>query len=278
MAGGEPRRRLRRAQGARRTGQGPRGDRGAAGLEPAPRRARLDRRRLARGARRPRALAVAAGDLPRGVRPLRGARAGQPPRRGAARADADGVRHAGAAGAVPAEDPGRRRALGAGLLRARGRLRPGQRADQGAPGRGRLGPRRPEGVDLQRALQPVAVRPRAQRARLAAAPRAVVPAGADRPGRRRGPPDRAAHRRLGVQRGLPDRRADRGRPRRRRARRRVAGGDGAARLRARGVGAGPGDRLRPRAARRSSTSPATTARSRTPCCATGSPRSRSSSR
>ncbi len=255
MARGQPDRRVRGAQGAGRAGQGPRGDRGAAGLEPAPRRARLDRRGLAGGARRPRPLAVAAGDLPRGVRAGRRPGAGQPPRRGAARADADGVRHQGAAGAVPAEDPGRRGAVGAGLLRARRRLRPGQRADQG-PARGperRVGARRPEGLDVQRPLQPVAVRHRALRARLGAAPRAVVPAGADRPGRRRGPADRAADRRLGVQRGVPHRRPDGGRPGRRRARRRLAGRDGAARLRARRLGAGPGRRLRPRARRASST-------------------------
>ena len=219
-------------------------------MEPAPRRARLDRRGLAHGARRPGPLAVAAGDLPRGVRPGEGPRAGQPPRRGAARADADGVRQQGAAGAVPPEDPGRRGAVGAGLLRAGRRLRPGQRADQGSPGRGRVGARRPEGLDVQRPLQPVAVRPRALRARLRAAPRAVVPAGADRPGRRGGPADRAADRRLGVQRGVPDWRPHGRRPCRRRARRRLAGRDGAARLRARRLDLGPAGRLRPRARRR----------------------------
>ena len=50
------------------------------------------------GARRPRAEPVAAGDLPRGVRPRRRARAGQPPRRGAARPDPDRVRHRRAEG------------------------------------------------------------------------------------------------------------------------------------------------------------------------------------
>ena len=250
MARGQPDRRVRGGQGARRSGQGPRGDPGATGLEPPPRRARLDRRWLAEGARRPRPLALAAGDLPRGVRAGERPRAGQPPRRGAARADADGVRHQGAAGAVPAEDPGCGGAVGPGLLRAGRRLRPGQRADEGAPGRGRLGGRRPEGLDVQRPLQPVALRHRALRARLGAAPRAVVPAGPDRPGRRRGPADRAADRRLGVQRGVPHRSPDGRRPGRRRAGRRLAGRDGPARLRARRLDAGPGGRLRPRARRR----------------------------
>ena len=68
-----------------------------------------------------------AGDLPRGVRPRRRAGAGQPPRRGAARPDADRLRHPGAAGPLPAEDPARRRAVVPGLLRARRRLGPGRR-------------------------------------------------------------------------------------------------------------------------------------------------------
>ncbi len=85
--------------------------------------------------RRARAEPVPAGDLPRGVRP--GGRAGprQPPRRGAARPDPDRVRHRRAAGALPAADRRGRGAVGAGLLRARRRLRPGQRADPGPPRR-----------------------------------------------------------------------------------------------------------------------------------------------
>ena len=73
------------------------------------------------GVRRARAEPDPAGDLPRGVRPGRRAGAGQPPRRGAARPDADGVRDRGAEAAVPAEDRGGRGAVGAGLLRARRR-------------------------------------------------------------------------------------------------------------------------------------------------------------
>ena len=113
-----------------------------------------------------------------------------------------------------------------GLLRAGRRLRPRQRADQGAPRRRRVGHRRPEGVDLARPPRRLVLRGRPHRARLGAAPRAVLPAGADGPGRRRGPADRAAHRRLGVQRGLLHRRPHRRRPRRRRARRRLEGRDG----------------------------------------------------
>jgi len=46
------------------------------------------------------------------------------------------------------------------------------------------------------------LRPRPHRGRLRAAPRTVLPAGADGPAWRRGPPDRPAHGDVGVQRGL----------------------------------------------------------------------------
>ena len=83
-----------------------------------------------------------------------------------------------------------------------------------------------------------------------AAPRPLLPAGAPRPGRRRRTPDRAADRRVGVQRGLLHRRAHRRGPGGRRARRGLEGRDGAARLRARRLGARPGRRLRAGARRR----------------------------
>ena len=59
-----------------------------------------------------------AGDLLRGVRAQPGTRPGRGGGRGAARADADRVRHAGAEAAVPAADRGRRGAVVPGLLRA----------------------------------------------------------------------------------------------------------------------------------------------------------------
>ncbi len=114
---------------------------------------------------------------------------------------------------------------------------------------GRLGDRRAEGVDLQRASLPVGLRGRPYRAGLGAAPRTVVPAGAVGAGRRRHPADRAADRRLGVQRGLLHRCPHRRRPGRGRARPGLGGGDGAARLRARRLHACPDRRLRPRAGR-----------------------------
>ena len=106
-----------------------------------------------------------------------------------------------------------------GLLRARRRLRPRQRADQGPPRRRRVG--RSTARRCGRRCAHVAdwcfvlarTEPGSQRHHGLS-----LPARADGPGRRRGPADRAAHRRLGVQRGLLHRRPHRRRPRRRRAR------------------------------------------------------------
>ena len=139
---------------------------------------------LADGVRRPRAEPGAAGDLPRGVRQGRRAGAGQPPRRGAARPDPDGVRH--------------RRSRRTGSCRRSWRSRSCGRRATPSPTPAptwptcRPGPastadawvdRRAEGVDLQRPLQPVGVRRLPHRARLRAPPRPLLPAGAARPGR-----------------------------------------------------------------------------------------------
>ena len=137
-----------------------------------------------------------------------------------------------------------------GLLRARRGLRPRQRVDDRRARRRRVGDQRAEGVDVAGALGAVVLRRRPHRDGLQAPRRAVVPAGADGPARRRGPADRPADRRLGVQRGVLRRRPHRRRPGRRRAGRRLAGRDGHARLRARRVDARPADRLRPRAFQR----------------------------
>ena len=78
-----------------------------------------------RGVPRPRGLAGRVGDLRGGVLPRRCARPGLPERHLPARADHLRPRHPGAAGPLPAVDGDRRADLGAGLVRARGRLRPG---------------------------------------------------------------------------------------------------------------------------------------------------------
>jgi len=88
----------------------------AAGLEPASGGRGVDLPRLAARARRPRCHAGAAGHLLRGVRAQWRPRAGRLPGRGTARADADRLRHGGAAAAVPAADPGGDRAVVPGLL------------------------------------------------------------------------------------------------------------------------------------------------------------------
>ena len=165
-------------RGSRGSGPRPRGDRRAARLEPPPRRARLDLRGLADGARRARAEPVAAGDLPRGVRPVRRAGAGQPPRRGAARTDPDRLRHRRAAGSGSCRRSSRSRSSGPRATPSRApaptspTCRPGRASTRG----GRVGHRRAEGLDLQRPLLPVDLRARPHRARLAAAPGPVVPA------------------------------------------------------------------------------------------------------
>ena len=101
-----------------------------------------------RRARRPRGHAGPAGHLPRGVRAGGRPGPGRLPGRGAARADADRLRHGGAAAAVPAADPGGDRAVVPGLLGAGRRLGPGLGGHPGRTGRGLLGDHRAEGVDL----------------------------------------------------------------------------------------------------------------------------------
>ena len=79
--------------------------------------------------------------------------------------DADRVRHARPAGAVPPGHPARRRALVPGLQRAERRLRPRQRGDTRAARRRRVGDQRPEGVDVARARVALVLRGRAHRSR-----------------------------------------------------------------------------------------------------------------
>ena len=202
VAGRQPRRRIRRAQGPRRAGSRGRGVRGTARVEPASRQGRFDLSGLAGRARRPRPFGGAPGRVLRGVRPRRRAGQGQSLRRGTARPDADRVRDAGAAAAVPAAHPRRHRAVVPGLLRARRRQRPGQRVDDGGTRRRPVGDQRPEGLDVDGADVAVVFRGGPHREGLQAARRTVVPVGAAGPAGCRGAPDRAADRDGGFQRGL----------------------------------------------------------------------------
>ena len=218
------------------------------------------------------ATLAAAGDLPRGVRP----------RRRAARVNHLGEELLGPtliAFGTPEQQQrflppikALRRAVVPGLLRARRRLRPGRRRP---PARTLDGDEWSiTGQKVWTSLAHLAdwcfvARP--HRARLDAAPRPVLPAGADAPARRRRPADPAAHRHVGVQRGLLRRRPHRRRARRRRGRRRLAGRHGHARLRARRGHARPAGRLPPRARRADRPGPRAPAPPTTRCCATSSP-------
>ena len=183
--------------------------RGAPGVGAPPRRPRLDLRRLAEGARRPRPVAAPAGRLLRGVRPGPGARAHRAHRRDAARPHADRLRHRRAARPLPARDRRRHRAVVPGLQRAGRGVRPRQHPDARRPRRRRVGDRRPEGVDQPGPLGRLVLRARPHRPGRPQAQGHLVPAGADAAGRRRDPPDPPAHRRLRVQRGVLHRGAHR---------------------------------------------------------------------
>ena len=134
----------------------------------------------------------------------------------------------------------------------------------------RMGDHRPEDLDLAGPRGRLVLRAGPDRARLDAQPRPVLPAGPDGPAGGHGPPDPAAHRHLGVQRGLLRRRAHRRRPRGRRARRRLAGGQGHAGPRARRGHARPAGRL-PARARGPVAVARRTAAAAIRCCATSWP-------
>ena len=109
---------------------------------------------------------------------------------------------AGAEGPLPPAHRGRHRAVVPGLLGAERRERPGQRPDQGGPGRRRVGGHRPEGVDLAGPPVGLVLRGVPDRAGIAPAQGALLPPGAHGPARGRGPAHHPAHRHLRVQRGL----------------------------------------------------------------------------
>ena len=116
---------------------------------------------VARRVRRRRARPARAGRRQPGDRPRRRAGDLRHHRRGDARADADRPRLRGAEAAPPRPDADGRRGLVPALLRARGGLRPGRRADARHAQRGRLlAALGPEGVDDERAVR--GVRPAAR--------------------------------------------------------------------------------------------------------------------
>ena len=148
----------------------------------------LDLPRLARRARRPRRDADPAGHLPRGVRPRRRARPGRPHRRGAARADADRVRHAPSSSSASCPRSSTAPSSGARATPSPARaptsrtcrLGRARRRRVGASTGRRCGPRWrtwATGASCVARTEP----------RLAAPQRAVLSAGADGPAGRRGP-------------------------------------------------------------------------------------------
>ena len=111
----------RAARAARDAGVGS-GLRGASRVGAHARARALGHGDLAGGVRRARLRPDRVADLRGGVLPGAAPAARQPERHLPARADADGVRHARAEGALPAADGGGRGDLGAGLVRAAGGL------------------------------------------------------------------------------------------------------------------------------------------------------------
>ena len=181
-------------------------------------RGRMGRRLLAQGIRRSRRHADRAGDLQRGGGPRADAVGGQRARAGDGRPDRDRARDGGAAKALPAADPVRRRDLVPGVLRARRRLGPGIAEDaRGAPRR-RMGRDRAEGVDDVRAPRQVVHAGGEDRPRRAQAQGADLLPHGHGAGRRSGPSAAPDHRRIGVQRAVHRGGADPAREHRRRAR------------------------------------------------------------
>ena len=169
-------------------------------------------------------------------RPAPGAGVRRDPPRGV---DPAGRRHRRAASPPSPGDP-RRRDLGPGVLRTRGRLRPGRPAHHGPPRRRPLRGQRPEALGQRRCARRLVPAAGPHRSGCPQAPRhLLLPAGHDAPGHRR-PADPQRRRRLALLRDLPQRRADPGRQPRRRGEPRLAGGPGHPGRRARDDDAGAG--------------------------------------
>ena len=179
----------------------------------------------------------------------------RPHRRGPARPDAHRLRHRRAEAALPAARSSRGDEIWCqGYSEPERRLRPRQRADARRARRRRVGDRRPEGVDLARALGRLVLRALPHRPD---APKhkglsyLLVPM---RPAGHRDPPDRADHRRLASStRSFFDGARTAAANVVGAAGRRLEGRDGHARVRARRLDARPAAQLRERARSRSST-------------------------
>ena len=202
LDGGEPHRGLRAAARPRRPRRRALVRRGAHGVGARPGRRRLDLRRLAHRARRPRPPA-----RPEVIFHEEYARAGGPGRAGLVGEGLLGptIIHFASPEQQQRFLPGHRvrhRVLVPGLLRAERRFRPRQREDQRPPRRRRVGHQRPEGVDVAGAVVRLVLRRRPHRGRQRAPPRPVLPAHADGPAGHRDPADPPDHRHRRVQRGL----------------------------------------------------------------------------
>ena len=208
LARARARRRVRRAARRRRPRQRERARRGAPRLGAPARAGRLDLHRLAARVGRPRRLALAAGDLPRGVRARARPRPPRPHRRGPARPHAAGLRHRRAEASLPARRSRAARRSGARATRSRTpaptsrtcRRGPASRATQWVIDGQKVWTSWAQWADWCFVL--CRSDPQA-----AEAQGALLPAGADAAAGDRGAPDPAAHGRLRVQRGLLRRRA-----------------------------------------------------------------------
>ena len=210
LARRQPDRPVRRAARRGRPGPRARGVRRAAGLEPAPGRRGLDLPRLARRVRRARCHARPADDL------LRGVRAG---RRARPRVAIVGEELLGPTLIAFGTPSSKRRFLppiAAGdELWCQGYSEPDAGSDLANVAttrrarRRRVGDHRPEGVDVARARGRLVLRALPDRARLAPQHRASRTCSSRCASRGSSPADRAAHRHVGVQRGLLRRRAHR---------------------------------------------------------------------
>ncbi len=149
---------------------------------------------VARGVRRPRRVARRVGHLRGGVLPRRSSGTGLAERHLPARADHLRPRHRRAAATLAAVDGDRREDLGAGLVRARGRVRPRLTAVDRHGGRRWLAAERAEDLVVPCGVRPPGVRAVPLRPRGRAASRADVFLLPARRGRRDRTPDRAARR------------------------------------------------------------------------------------